>query len=55
VPKTAQKARLGKQKTVFHFRTGPATAGCSHRRIMVDVQAVSMVGGTILPPGSDSA
>jgi len=46
VQKTAQKARLGKQKTVFHFRTGPA-AGCSHRRIMVEVQAESMVGGTI--------
>jgi hypothetical protein len=25
------------EKDVFHFRTGPATtAGCSHRRIMVD-------------------
>jgi hypothetical protein len=47
VPKTARKARLGKQKNVFHFRTGPATTGCSHRRIMADVQAESMVGGTI--------
>jgi hypothetical protein len=48
VQKTAQKTRLGKQKNVFHFRTGPATtAGCSHRRIMVDVGAESMVGGTI--------
>jgi hypothetical protein len=38
VQKTAQRTRLGKQKTVFHFRTGPATtAGCSHRRIMADV------------------
>jgi hypothetical protein len=47
VQKTAQKTRLGKQKAVFHFRTGPTTAGCSHRRIMVDVWAESMVGGTI--------
>jgi hypothetical protein len=46
VQKTAQKTCLGKQKDVFHFRTGPA-AGCSHRRIMVDVRAESMVGGTI--------
>ena len=45
--KTAQRARLGKQKPFFHFRTGPTTAGCSHRRIMVDVRAESMVGGTI--------
>ena len=38
----------GKREDVFHFCTGPATtAGCSHRRIMVDVEAVSMVGGTI--------
>jgi hypothetical protein len=36
-----------KTKNVFHFRTGPTTAGCSHRRIMVDVRAESMVGGTI--------
>jgi hypothetical protein len=37
----------------------PHRAGCSHRRIMVDVQAESMVGGTIFgrrsPPMGDSA
>src|ERR1700728_5490392 len=36
-------------KDVSHFPTHPATAaaGCSHKRIMVDVGAESMVGGTI--------
>jgi hypothetical protein len=42
-------AKVENKKAVFHFPTAPATAaaGCSHRRIMVDVRAVSMVGGTI--------
>jgi hypothetical protein len=35
-----------KKKVKGSFRTGPA-AGCSHRRIMVDVRAESMVGRTI--------
>jgi hypothetical protein len=41
--------KVENKKPVFHFPTAPATAaaGCSHRRIMVDVEAVSMVGGTI--------
>jgi hypothetical protein len=29
---------LENQKTVFHFRTGPA-AGCSHGRIMAEVKS----------------
>jgi hypothetical protein len=33
------------KKVKGSFRTGPA-AGSSHRRIMVDVRAESMVGGT---------
>ncbi len=32
----------------------PVETGCSHRRIMVEVQAVSMVGGTTSPPQGDS-
>jgi hypothetical protein len=49
VQKPAQKSALEKQKPFFHFRTGPATAGCSNRRIMVVVGAESMVGGTVRP------
>jgi hypothetical protein len=42
-------AKVENKKPVFHFHTAPATAaaGCSHRRIMADVQVESMVGGTI--------
>jgi hypothetical protein len=33
----AKERALEKQKPFFHFRTGPAAAGCSNRRIMVAV------------------
>jgi hypothetical protein len=40
--------KVENKKHVSHFPTVPATAaaGCSHRRIMADVQVESMVGGT---------
>jgi hypothetical protein len=46
--KDGAKGAPWKTQNVFHFRTGPATAaGCSHRRIMADVGAESMFGGTM--------
>jgi hypothetical protein len=46
--KGGAKRRALENKNVFHFRTGlTTTAGCSHGRIMVDVPAESMVGGSI--------